>query len=55
MARLRRPLGAWRLVNVVGTDRRGHQRRTADTWPDTRRRTATVQTETVSESLDHSD
>jgi len=55
MARLRRPLGAWRLVDVVGTDRRGRRLRTADTWPDTRRRTATVQTETVSETLKHSD
>ena len=45
MARLRRPLGAWRLVDVVGADRRGHRRRTADRWPDTRRRASSVQTE----------
>ena len=45
MARLRRPLGAWRLVDDVGADRRGRRRRTADMWPDTRRRTVSVQTE----------
>jgi len=55
MARLRRPLGGWRLVDDVGADRRGHQLRTADTWPDTLWRTATVQTETFSESPDPDD
>ena len=45
MARLRRPLGAWRLVDDVGANRRGRRRRTADRWPDTRRRTVSVQTE----------
>jgi len=35
MARLRRPLGAWRLVDIVGADRRDRRQRTADRWPDT--------------------
>jgi len=55
MARLRRPLGVWLLVDVVGADRRDRRRRTADTWPDTRRRTVTAQTETFSESPDPDD
>ena len=55
MARLRHPSGAWQLVDDVGADRRGHRRRTVDTWLDMRRRTATVQTESVSESPDRSD
>ena len=55
MARLRRPSGAWRLVDDIGADRQGHRWRTVDTWPDTRQRTATVQTESVSESPDRSD
>jgi len=53
MARLRRPPGAWRLVDVVGADKRGRRRRTADRWPDTRRRVSSAQTESVSESPDH--
>ena len=52
MARLRRPLGAWRLVDDIGADRSGHQRRTADRWPDTRRRVSSAQTEPFSESAD---
>jgi len=55
MARLRRPSGAWRLVDDVGADRRGHQRRTVDTWPNMRRHTATVQTESVSKTPDRRD
>jgi len=50
MARLRHPLGAWRLVDDVGADRRDRQRRTADRWPDTRRRVSSVRTESVSKS-----
>jgi len=48
-------VGAWWLVDIVGADRRGRRRRTADTWPDTRQRMATVQTETFSESPDPDD
>jgi len=55
MARLRRPLGAWCLVDDVGADRRDCRRRTAARWPDTRRRVRSVRTESVSESLDCSD
>jgi len=55
MARLRCPLGAWRLVDDVGADRRDHRQRTADRWPDTRRRVNSAQTETFTESFDHSD
>ena len=55
MERLRRPLGAWRLVDVVGADRSDRRRRMADTWLDTRWRTATAQTETFSESPDPDD
>ena len=55
MARLRRPLGAWRLVDDVGADNRDRRRRTADRWLDTRRRVNSAQTETFTESLDHSD
>jgi len=55
MARLRRPLGAWRLVDDVGADRRDRRWRTADRWLDTRRRVNSDQTETFTESLDHSD
>ena len=43
MARLRRPLDAWHLVDDVGADRRGRRRRTAARWPDTRRRVSSVQ------------
>jgi len=42
MARLRRPLGVWRLVDDVGADRRDRRRRTADRWSDTRRRVSSV-------------
>jgi len=45
MARLRHPPGAWQLVDVVGADKRGRRWRTADRWPDTRRRVSSVQTE----------
>jgi len=45
MARLRHPSSAWRLIDDVGADRRGHRRCTADRWPDTRRRVSSVQTE----------
>ena len=45
MARLRRPLGAWCLVDDVEADRWGRRRCTADRWPDTRRWTVSVQTE----------
>jgi len=45
MARLRRPLGAWRLVDIVGADWRGHRRHMADRWPDTRRRASSVRIE----------
>jgi len=55
MARLRRPLGAWCLVDDVGADRRDRRQRTADRWPDTRWRVRSVRTESVSESLDCSD
>jgi len=55
MARLRRPPGAWRLVDDVGADRRDRRRRTADRWPDTQRRVRSVRTESVSESPDGSD
>ena len=55
MARLRRPLGAWRLVDDVGADRRGRRRRTAARWPDTRRRVSSVQLNRFSESADCSD
>ena len=55
MARLRRPLGAWRLEDDVGADRRDHRWHTADRWPDTRRRVSSVRTESVSESPDRSD
>jgi len=55
MARLRRPLGAWRLVDVVGTDRRDRRRHTVNTWLDTLWRMVTVEIETVSATLDHSD
>jgi hypothetical protein len=44
-ALLGRPLGAWRLGDAVGADRRGRRRRTADTWPDTRRRAVSDETE----------
>jgi len=44
-ARLRRPLGAWRLGDAVGADRRGRRRCTVDRWPDTQRRMVFVQTE----------
>jgi len=42
MARLRRPLGVWRLVDVVGADRRGHRRRMDNRWLDTWRRASSV-------------
>ena len=38
-------LGAWRLVDDVGADRRGCRRCMVDRWLDTRRRTVSVQTE----------
>ena len=50
MARLRRPPGAWQLVDDVGANMRGHRRRTVDRWPDTRRRISSVQTESAIES-----
>ena len=55
MARLRRPLGVWRLVDDVGVDKRGRRRRTADRWPDTRRRASSVQLNRFSETPDCSD
>jgi len=55
MTRLRRPPGAWRLVVDVGAEKRGHRRRTADRWPDTRRRASSVQLKHFSESSDCSD
>ena len=50
VTRLRRPPGAWRLVDDVGADRRGRRRRTTDRWPDTRRRVSSVQTESAIQS-----
>jgi len=55
MARLRRPLGAWRLVDDVGANRRGRRRRTAARWPDTRRRVSSAQLNRFSETADCSD
>ena len=43
MSRLRHGVAPWRLEGIVQADRWDRRRRTVDTWPDTRRRTASVQ------------
>ena len=53
--RLRRLGGAWRLVDDVHADKRGHRRRTVDRWPDMWWRTVTIQTESRCETPDRSD